>query len=232
MRFIWCTLAISVMVALPWGPAAPAEPWGWLGVGIQTVAEELSWQLVARFGPLEGNGVQVVDVLPDGPARAAGFHGADVIVQVAGRRVWDVKGLQRLVRTLPIGMVVEVIVLREQERIVLHPQIAPMPQDVARGLAGERYGLVLRTSPATATEEILLVTAVEAGSSAEAAGIRPGDVVVEVQGRQVRHLRDYAEIVLHLDGSRPLRVVVHRGEQRLPVILDPVVPGTGQRPTP
>ena len=49
---------------------ACAESWGWLGVGIQAVSEELSWELTARFGPLEGNGVQVVEVFPHGAARA------------------------------------------------------------------------------------------------------------------------------------------------------------------
>jgi len=223
MRVVRRMLLTWVLLTAGSSAGADGEPWAWLGVGVQPVSEELSWQLAARFGPLEGNGVYIVEVLPHGPARAAGLQAADVIVEVAGKRIWDVKGLQGLVRSLPIGVVVEVTVLRGQGRVALHPRIASMPEELVQGLAGERYGLILRAFGATegGGGSRLTVTAVEAASPAEAAGVQRGDAVIRVEGQEVSELSAYAEILSRVGGSHPVHILLERGEQRVEVVVQP-----------
>ncbi|MFQ5882079.1 MAG: PDZ domain-containing protein [Candidatus Methylomirabilales bacterium] len=209
-----------------------AQPWGWLGVGIQEISEELSWEITARFGPLEGHGVLVAEVLPATPALAAGFQVGDVIAQVAGRRIWDVKGLQRLTRGLPIGEQMEVVVLRGRSRLTLRARIGTMPDSIAQRFAGERYGLTVRSFSTTSREErgVLKVVAVEAGSPAETAGIKAGDVILKVDGYPVSILQEYAEILSRKEAGRPLRILLERQEKRRLVVLDPRRPGPFDRP--
>jgi serine protease Do len=207
--------------------SAFGEPRGWLGVGIQEVSEELSWDLTARFGPLEGNGVFVVEVIPDAPAQAAGFRGGDVIIQVTGRRIWNVKELQRLIRGLPVGREVEVVVLRGRFRLPLRVRIGVMPERVANSLAGEHYGFIVRTPDAVTASgrETLRVASVEQGSVAEVAGVRPGDIILEMNGRPVWTLQEYAEVLIRLEPGQPLRLLIEREEKRHMAIFDPAASG-------
>ena len=207
-------------------------PRGWLGVGIQEVSEELSWDLTARFGPLEGNGVLVVEVIPDSPAQTSGFRGGDVIIQVVGRRIWDVKGLQRLIRSLPIGKEVEVVVLRSRFRLPLRVHIGVMPEQVAYSLGGEHYGVIVRTADPAATpeRETLRVVSVEQGSVAEAAGIRPGDIIREMNGRPVLTLQEYAGVLTRLGPDQPLQLLIERQEKRHVIIFNPAASGRIQGP--
>jgi serine protease Do len=223
---VWLVLLLGAAFAF-------GEPRGWLGVGIQEVSEELSWDLTARFGPLEGNGVLVVEVIPDTPAQISGLRGGDVIIQVAGRRIWGVKELQRLIRSLPVGREVEVVVLRSRSRLPLRVRTGVMPERVAHGLAGEHYGFIVRTpdAPTTPGRETLRVVSVERGSVAEAAGVQPGDIIREMNGRPVLTLQEYAEVLTRRGPDQPLRLLIERQEKRHIAIFDPAASGRIQGPS-
>lgn len=230
MQYRW---ALIIGFSLLLGTAfASGEPRGWLGVGIQELSEELSWDLTARFGSLEGDGVLVVEVIADTPAQAAGFRGGDVIIQVAGRRIWGVKELQHLIRRLPIGKEVEAVVLRGRSRLPLRVRIGPMPERVAQSLAGEPYGFVVRTGepPTALGRETLRVASVERGSGAEAAGLQPGDIILEVNDRPASSLQDYAGALARLGPDQPLRLLIERREKRQTLILDPATSARTQGP--
>ena len=201
--------AVAFLGGLAAAQAAPAplrldadQPVGWLGITIQDVGEELADQLASRFGPAAGIGVLVVEAMPGGPAAAAGMRRGDVIVALDGKPVWEVRQLQQRVRAAPAGAQVLVTVLRERDREQVPVQVGRMPDEAMAMLLGEMLGFGVRATPpeglrpagrrapGEAQSPQLIVTGVDPRSAARAAGLRPMDVVMEVDGRAVTGLKD------------------------------------------
>jgi regulator of sigma E protease len=67
-----------------------------------------------------------------------------------------------------------------------------------------------------------VVSAVEAGSAAAEAGIRPGDRVVELGGRDIDRFEDLIQVVT-IHAGMPLDAVIMRGDQRLEMAVRPKV---------
>ena len=118
-------LTLAVLLTTPaWlGAAEPAteeaapEPRpmrGFLGVGLQ----ELSPELQAHFGALEGSGVLVASVAGDGPAAAAGILVGDVITAVDGLAVDSARDVSREIRHRP-GEAVAIELYRDGEPLRL-----------------------------------------------------------------------------------------------------------------
>jgi serine protease Do len=205
--------------------ALRTQEYGWLGIGIRDVGEDLSYELSARFGILEGNGVLVAEALPDGPAQQAGLRPGDVIVQVGTERVWEVTDLQRIIRHRAVGEEVRLVVLREAVRLTVPVRVARMPQEAADGLAAEPFGLIVRGFDAALAERLGLgrqggvrVVVVDRGSPADRAGLQPGDLVLSVAGRDVAGTAAYAAAFRQSTGAVTLRVL--RGNNSLTVTLD------------
>ena len=188
--------------------------YGWLGIGIRDVGEDLSYDLSVKFGVLEGTGVLVAEALPDGPAEKVGLKSGDVIIQVGSQRIWEVKDLQRVVRHMAVGDEVALVILRNGDRLSVPIRVARMPQEAADGLAAEPFGLIVRGFDAALAERLGLgqqggirVVVVERGSPAERAGLQPGDLLLSVDGRDLVTASDYAAAFRKSVGSVTLRLL-------------------------
>ncbi|HEV8673672.1 MAG TPA: DegQ family serine endoprotease [Methylomirabilota bacterium] len=171
---------------------------GWLGIRIQPLTEDLA----PSFGAKEGDGVLIADVMPDSPAEKGGLKSGDVILEFEGQKTAEVPDLQRVVADAPPGKAARVIVLRDGRRETLEVKIGEMPTDepvvAARGT--ERWGLTVQPiTPELARQFKLtgpggvLVAEVQEESPAARAGIRPGDVILEVNRRKVRDVQSFEE---------------------------------------
>ena len=75
----------------------------------------------------DSRGVLVAEVVPNGPAAAAGMQGADVIVTVGGQIVRDSEELRAALATLQAGQTVPVVVLRDGEERILQVTLGRRP---------------------------------------------------------------------------------------------------------
>ena len=66
-----------------------------------------------------------------------------------------------------------------------------------------------------------LALGVAAGGPAEAAGLRAGDVVVSVDGRQIENIYDYTFVLEALQVGEAVPIVVQRGEERIEATIVP-----------
>lgn len=161
---------------------------GWLGVQIQPVTDEVA----SSLGLADRNGVLVTQVLPEGPAAAAGLRDGDVILSVSGEPMEDYRDLTRLIASLDAGTLAQVELMRAGQRVTLPVTIGEMPNErqlAANGAssAGDqgRLGVYLAPlTPETRREHNLrpdatgvLVAEVEANSAAARAGIRAGQLI-------------------------------------------------------
>jgi serine protease Do len=199
---------------------------GWLGVLIQPLTPELARQ----FGVKPGEGVVVGDVLEGGPAEKAGLKTGDVIQAVGGKPVTDVRGLQRLVAAVKPGTQVEVKVNRKGKNMSLSATVGQMPTEEAAVVAPEsydRHGFAVQDLTPELREKLqvkeggVLVSSVEPGSPAFRRGLRPGDVILEVDRQPVKNRQ---ELLAKLQASRPeteLLLLVQRGKSSRFIVIPP-----------
>src|SRR5216117_1782587 len=162
---------------------------GWLGIAIQDVTDELA----GTFGVKEG--VLVAEVMKGGPAEAAGVRQGDVIVELNGAPIKEVPELQRRVAAVAPGQPVRLKVIRERKPVALSVTVTEMPAEepvLAGAPDEESWGLGVEPLSGEAAAQLgltiaagLLVTDVVAGSPADKAGLRRGDVIVEVGKKPV-----------------------------------------------
>ncbi|MBK6462079.1 MAG: trypsin-like peptidase domain-containing protein [Myxococcales bacterium] len=164
----------------------------WIGVGIQDLTPELA----AAMRLDAGAGALVNSVNPDGPAQRSNLKPGDVIAAVDGKAVHDGRELIREVIAREVGKVVPLEVLREGKRYTSQITLAARPEPRADALPMQRpatppSGLGLTVRDLTAEQAaaaglrpkpIAAVAALVPGSAADRAGLKAGDVIVEVDG--------------------------------------------------
>jgi serine protease Do len=180
---------------------------GWIGVRIQDVTDEF-----AQTQGLDGaRGALIAGTNAGGPAEAAGIKAGDIIVEFDGKPVESMRALPRMVADTPPEESVDVVVVREGERLTLQLVVglledakvaaAAEPDKPDDGESGEppsddvaaMFGITLgaiteearRTYSIGPDVEGVLVAAVEPGSEAEEKAVKPGDVIVQVTQQKV-----------------------------------------------
>jgi serine protease Do len=185
---------------------------GWIGVRIQSVTNEIA----EGMGLPGKNGALVADVNAGGPAAKAGVHKGDVVIGFDGRPVADSRVLPRIVADTPIGKKVDIQVLRQGRKQILHIVVARLDDGTARRAVGKapprilkskskiaQLGFSLGMLDAAARAQFhisgnvrgVVITAVDPDSVAGQKNFRPGDVIVEVRSHSVRTPDDVARRV-------------------------------------
>jgi serine protease Do len=199
---------------------------GYLGVLIQKVTPEIAESL----GMDKGYGALVANVSKEGPAEKAGVKVGDVIVEFDGQPVKDSGDLPIIVARTAVDKKVRMKVLRDKKEIVLNVAIgelkdqevvASAPEKGELGLTVQRLTPQMAESLGLEKSEGVVVTAVEPASAAEEAGIRRGDVILEVDRRTVRNLDDYKKAIAGIAKGRGVLFLVRRGESTLFLALKP-----------
>ncbi len=189
---------------------------GWLGIAIQDTTDDLA----GSFGVKERDGVIVADVMKGGPAEAAGLRPGDVIVEVNGGPIKEVPELQRRVAAIAPGQTARLTVMRDKRSVRLSVKIGEMPaEEPAAAAAPDEEGWGLSVEPLTGEAALrrnlsvtsgLLVSEVAPGSPAERAGLRRGDVIVEVGKTPVSDPATLYGALAQLKPGERILVYIHR----------------------
>jgi len=192
---------------------------GWLGVLIQEVTRELA----DSFGMPRPTGALVAQVQPDSPAERAGFRTGDVILRFNGIDVPRSSALPPIVGRTPVGSQVDVNVRRGDAEITIPVTIDALPDEVAsaRGMPPRptppQSVLGMQIEPLSAEERReaglgdtgVRVTEVT-GNPARAAGIRAGDLILQLAGEDVKSPDFLRELLQSAPAGRSLPVLIQR----------------------
>ena len=189
---------------------------GRIGVQIQ----EVNAQFADAFGLDRPRGALVTQVIADGPAAKAGIRTGDVILGVNGRQVERSSQLPSVVSAIKPGESAKVEVWRDQQSKSLSVKVDEFPEENVRvanrnieqpASKADKLGLSVRPLGADErrsadTEGYLLVEDVD-GPAAKA-GVRPGDVILGVNGKTVKSVAELRNATS--DGSKTIAILLER----------------------
>ena len=179
---------------------------GWLGVRIQQVTPDIAESL----GLKDSSGAMVAGTTDGGPAEKAKIKGGDIILKFDGQDVKDMHALPRIVAETDVGKKVHVIVWRDGKEVTLDAVLDEKPSEetLASTDASGKHApdkpasdsrdlgdLGMKVSPITpdlkdkfqiaADQKGVVITDVTDNGVAAERGLKPGDVIVEVQQAEV-----------------------------------------------
>jgi len=204
---------------------------GWLGVLIQEVNRDLA----ESFGLKRPRGALVAEVMADSPAEKAGLQAGDIVLEYEGEEVTLSSDLPPMVGRTPVGETATMEVMREGEQITLDVEIGKLPEEGAEqastqapgdnGTSTSPLGMTVEPLPADAQESLgisggVLVSDVARGPALDA-GIRPRDVITELNRRKVNSVEDFREAVASLPEDSAVSVRVIRQGRAIYLVMKP-----------
>jgi serine protease Do len=214
---------------------------GWLGVRIQPVDDTIADSL--NLGTARGALIAGVD--EKGPAKPAGLMAGDVIIKFDGKDVKESRDLPRLVASMAVGKQVEVVVMRNGKEVTKTVTLGrledgekktalatesddPLKLDAVTKALGMDFSALSpdtrKTFKIKDSVKGVIVTSVDPGSAAAERGLRPGDVVEEVNHQAIEHPGDIGKAIdsAKKDAKKPALLLVSNGEGEVRFVAVPV----------
>ncbi len=222
-----CTKLLFALIALvPLGTVQAAHygdkyPTGGKSLGV--AVSELPFETLSSM-ELD-YGVRIERTFPGSPAEAAGLKTGDVIVEFLGKPVYSVKRLQWLVSQAPSNEPVAIRLQRQGSTQDLTVEFRrPEPADKPSGMAPKSYGQPsafmgaqiqamtpqLRNAFGAPEDAGVLVSGILEGGPAATAGVTPGDVIVRIDRKTIRHTMDFYRALRYFDPGDPIEIEVIR----------------------
>ncbi len=207
---------------------------GWLGISVQALTPEFA----EAYGVKSKTGVIVGDVFPDSAAEKAGLQRGDVVTAIDGEEAKDNLWFVNKVRGKAPGSEVKMTVIRGGKELTLTAKLNERPEDADKGVvsskgkSGESDSKILSKiglSVANPTDEQrqqynlkskngIIITDVAQGSAASSVGLRKGDMLVQVNGKNVNDVAQLSEIVSK--DSKSVVLLVERNGRTFFVVLE------------
>ena len=204
---------------------------GWLGVVVQEVDREMAQQ--AHMDKPEG--ALVARVIAESPAAKSGIREGDIILSYNGDILPNSAALPPMVGITDPGEMATLKLLRDSKKLTvkvdvgtLAPGVAQDDLDLPKPVPAGPLGLVVRSmsaderSKAQVLDGGVMITGVGNGPASRA-GIRPGDVLLQISGQQIDTPERLSVVVSRLTPGATVQVLVQRRGAPLFLMLD--VPG-------
>lgn len=203
---------------------------GWLGVVIQDVGRDLA----ESFGLARAEGALVAKVMPDAPAAAAGLKEGDIITAFNGQDVVFSSDLPHFVGRMKPGSIATLKVMREGRAREVKVKIGELPSEEAladtdsagtgngaaapavASASASRLGLLVEALPETRRKQLGIkggvMVARVTGEPASSVGLRPGDVIVAINNREIDGLATFNAVIDKLPAQKWIPLLINRGD--------------------
>ena len=190
---------------------------GWLGVAIQPITPDLG----KKFSLKQANGALISDVMEGSPAEQAGLKQGDVIVAFDGKNVKSSTDLPHIVAGTPVGKEVPVKVVRDGVEVTLQVKVGELKEEQAAAVTSTspktKLGIDIQDlTPALARkfglkgEKGIVITEVEPDSPADAVGLQPGDLILEINRVRVTTVGQVRRVLDKTKPEEPILLLVKR----------------------
>jgi serine protease Do len=202
---------------------------GYLGVTIQNLDPDMA----KAFGLSQGGGALVAGLSPGGPAEKAGVQRGDVILALNGKNVADSSELSLRISEMAPGDVAHLNVFRNGHTQQIGVKLGTLPQSAQAAMPSPGTGTAL---PGVTVQDLnsglaqqlrlppgtkgVVVTSVDPGSAADMAGVKRGDVILQVDHTAVQNVQDYNK-ALAGKADQPVLLLISRGGETSYVVIEP-----------
>jgi len=174
----------------------------WMGIGLQDITSDL----MKFFNLKEKAGALISQVYGGSPAEKAGLKAGDAVIEIDGVKVTNSQDVVREVLKKQVGQKVNFVILREGKRTEISLTTAQMPEKIGEREpvkpAREWFGLrVSNVTPDIAKQlgltktEGVVILGMDPNSVAQRAGLKAGDIILEVNRQKVFNENDYRSVM-------------------------------------
>jgi len=177
---------------------------GWLGVTTQDLTVDIAKNLKLK----EAKGALVSHVIEGDPAAKGGIQAGDVILAIDRKAINDSRDLLMTVASLPVGARVNIKIWRDGKEMVRTTVVAErkdgreQKESEEQDSLSELVGMTVQEMTPEMTKHFklpaktgVIITSMGAGGSAENAGLRVRDIILEINRRAITSLEDYVSIM-------------------------------------
>jgi serine protease Do len=184
----------------------------WLGLEFQDLSRELRGAMEL---PDDLVGALVNRVREKSPGARGGLRRGDVVTHVDGHAVSSARGFFEILVTVTPRQIVAVSYWRNGDTGTSNVLAEEFPADLVEQITGEILGMDLHQRD----EGGFIVMGVREGSGAQRIGIRVGDLLLAINGRNLADDEALRRAVLELRGHPRALVMVQRGAGRYNVAI-------------
>jgi len=193
----------------------------WIGVGIQDLKDDSDYRdLDPKLRPDVTEGVVIRTIQPNTPASKSTLKAGDVVTAIDGKKVATPRQLQEEVSGKKPGQTINLDVVRDHnQHVTVKIKTETLPGDLAKndrsssndanadestdfGVTVENISKDLSSKyDIDSDQHGVVVTAVEPGSLAEDVGIKPGDVITDVNRKSVSNKHEFRQATKGADAK-------------------------------
>ena len=196
----------------------------WFGARMQDVSTDIA----DSIGLGTAHGALITEVAPGSTAERAGFKSGDVILSVDGFAIAQPSAFDFRLATKPVGSEVTITYHRAGKEASVKVKLEAAPgagQAVAMSGNTRFAGTTVETVTAATAQDLglpfaargVLVREVASGSPADQMGLRPGDIILSLNGRDVTDAESFRSIA----DARPesWQIVLDRGGRTIRAVV-------------
>jgi len=171
----------------------------WIGMTVQALDSNLSNYL----GVPGDVGLMVTAVETESPAATAGIDEGDIILSIDGLRITDIVAYQAKMNEISAEQTLSVEISRKGKITRISIETAIFPLDRALELASQRLGIKVtdldeqsQLTYGLKTNTGVLIIEMSRGSHLDQLGVRPGDIIRQIDEARVETLADFKAAII------------------------------------
>ncbi len=199
---------------------------GWMGVAIQNVTPELA----EYYGIKDTGGVYVAKAYENNPAHAAGIKPGDVIIAINGKKIDTSRDLTITIANLKVDETIDVKLIREGKEKIVRVKLGERPDQDPEVLASledyDNFGFKFKPLDGEIARRLgypsgikgLVVTEIKPDTPADKSGVRPGDLLMEINRNRVTSLAEYLSMLDQIEKGQIAQLLFRRGNSNVFVV--------------
>jgi serine protease Do len=195
----------------------------WLGIMVQDINPEI----IDRFQYPYNYGVIISRVSKGSPGQEARLQAGDIIQQIEGQKIRSSEQYLDLISSYTINDKIPLTYFRQGQvhntTLVARSMPLALVEEVARELIGvsvARISLAAKLRYRLYTTKGVVISQVESGSPADKIGIKPGDVIRQINSLRIENLQDFKKAITSLGDSNSLLLLIQRGPNGYYITLE------------
>lgn len=209
---------------------------GVLGANMQDLNESLA----KSFGRSDTEGALITQVLPGSPAEKAGIKPGDIVITFKGRPVSGASQLKNMIGNEKPGSPAELAIFRDKkplsivatlgERVHAKKSVVSQPSAPAsmREFGTELEKVSAQSGKTQGLQEGVGLLVKKVDGLAAKMGVKDGDVLVEIDGKTLSEVSDFAKAFTEAKNNNVIRIKIQRAGEKVfltsPVIFMPQKP--------